>query len=55
MNQEIWTNYTNRKNKTASVSSSRNGCATIDIPQPLRYVQTDFARYHTVGEVDAES
>jgi hypothetical protein len=44
------------KNKMASIGSLRNGYATIGIPQPsLLDIPTDFARYATVGEVEAES
>jgi hypothetical protein len=41
------------KNKMASVGSSRNSCMTIGISQ--LDMPTEFARYATVGEVDAES
>jgi hypothetical protein len=38
-----------KKNKMASVGSSRNGCATIGITQPsLCDMPTDFAWYATV-------
>jgi hypothetical protein len=40
------------KNKMASVGSSRNGCATIGVPQPSQHdMPRDLARYVTVSEV----
>jgi hypothetical protein len=43
------------KNKIASVGSARNDCVTIGILQPSQHnMPRDFARYATVGEVEAE-